>query len=91
MSAARPSAGAEPRGARPYHWLAALPAVGMLAGIPFANRVEPYVLGLPFLLFWILAWVVVTSGVMGVIYALDQAHARRAGAPADGAPGGGRP
>ncbi len=67
---------------RAYHWLAALPALGMLGGVPFANRVEPFVLGLPFLLFWILLWVVVTSGIMGLIYALDQAGARRrAGTP----------
>ncbi len=64
---------------RAYHWLAALPALCMLGGVPFANRVQPYVLGLPFLLFWILLWVVVTSGVMGLIYALDEAAARRAG------------
>ena len=44
----------------------------MLGGLPLANRVEPYVLGLPFLLFWIVAWVLITSGVMGLIYALDR-------------------
>ena len=44
----------------------------MLGGVPFANRVEPYVLGLPFLLFWIVLWVVMTSVVMGVVYALDR-------------------
>lgn len=70
---------------RAYHWLAALPAVFMLGGVPFANRVEPYVLGLPFLLFWILLWVVLTSGVMGLIYALDEADARRAGGAGGGA------
>jgi hypothetical protein len=46
-------------------------------GIPFANRTEPYVLGLPFLLFWILAWVVSTSALMGVVYALDEAGRAR--------------
>jgi hypothetical protein len=44
----------------------------MLGGVPFANRVEPYVFGLPFLLFWIVAWVLITSAVMGLIYALDR-------------------
>jgi hypothetical protein len=57
---------------RPYHAAAAVPTLGLLAGIPFANRVEPYVLGLPFLLFWIVAWVVATSGIMGVIWLLDR-------------------
>jgi hypothetical protein len=58
---------------RAHRWLALLPAIGMLAGAPFANRVEPYIFGLPFLLFWIVAWVVITSLVMGIIYALDRA------------------
>jgi hypothetical protein len=60
---------------RPYHWLALLPPAAMLGGIPFANRTEPFVLGLPFLLFWIALWVVLTSPVMALIYALDQAAA----------------
>ena len=51
----------------------------MLGGMPFANRVRPYVLGLPFLLFWITAWVVLTSVIMGTIYALDRARERDAG------------
>ena len=72
---------------RPYHWLAALPALCMLGGVPFANRVEPYVLGLPFLLFWILLWVVATSGVMGLIYALDERAAGGADAAAAASPG----
>ena len=61
---------------RRHRWLAILPAVGMLGGVPFANRAEPYVLGLPFLLFWIVAWVLLTSAIMGTILALD----RRSGA-----------
>jgi hypothetical protein len=56
---------------RPYHALALLPPIGLLGGIPFANRVEPYIRGLPFLLFWIVAWVVATSAIMGVIWLLD--------------------
>ena len=68
------------RPGRAYHWLAAVPALCLLGGIPFANRLEPFVLGLPFLLFWILLWVVLTSAVMGLIYALDERAARRRGA-----------
>ena len=56
---------------RPYHILALLPTLGLLGGIPFANRVEPYVLGLPFLLFWVVMWVVMTSVIMAIITALD--------------------
>jgi hypothetical protein len=56
---------------RRYRWLAAIPTLGMLGGVPFANRVHPYVLGLPFLLAWIVVWVVITSAVMALIYLLD--------------------
>ena len=55
---------------RPYRWLAVLPTLGLLGGVPFANRVRPYVLGLPFLLAWIVAWVVATSLIMALIFAL---------------------
>lgn len=51
--------------------LALLPFLGVLGGISFANQVQPYVLGLPFILFWIVLWVVLTSGIMWVIYRLD--------------------
>ena len=59
---------------RPYHILAAVPTVGLLGGIPWANRVEPYVLGLPFLLFWVVMWVVTTSAIMLLITTLDARH-----------------
>ncbi len=59
---------------RPYHVLALLPTVGLLGGVTFANRVEPYVLGLPFLLFWVVMWVVATSGIMALITTLDSRH-----------------
>ena len=61
---------------RAHRWLALLPVIGMLGGVPFANRVEPYVLGLPFLLFWIVAWVLLASAIMALIAALDHARDR---------------
>ena len=51
--------------------LGVLPFLGILGGIVFANRVEPYVLGMPFILFWIVLWVVLTSAIMAIIYNLD--------------------
>ncbi len=54
--------------------LAVLPFVGMLVLIPFVNRVEPYILDLPFLLFWIVLWVVITSVCMTVVYFTDPAN-----------------
>ncbi|MEZ0604097.1 DUF3311 domain-containing protein [Paraburkholderia sp. IW21] len=51
--------------------LAALPFIGMLLGVPFVNRVEPLVLGMPFVLAWIVMWVVLSAIIMAIIYRLD--------------------
>lgn len=58
-----------------HRWLAALPALLILVGVPFANRVHRLVLGLPFLLFWIVGCVVLTSVVMAWVGRLDERHA----------------
>jgi hypothetical protein len=68
-------AGAEsPAGFRPraYHLLALVPSIGMLGGVPFANRVHTLVFGLPVLLLWILLWVLATAACMTVLYRIDQ-------------------
>jgi len=45
-------------------WLAralgAVPFLMLVFALPFVNRVEPVILGLPFVLFWIAAWVALT-------------------------------
>ncbi len=73
---------------RPHHGLAALPAAAIAIGVPFANRVHAYVLGLPFLLFWMLACVVLTSVVMAIVGALDRREAARRTPPPERAPRG---
>jgi hypothetical protein len=59
-----------------------VPAVALVAGLPFVNRLEPTVLGLPFLLFWILGWVSITPVFLGAAYYLSGPTPDRA---ADGA------
>ncbi|CAG4888799.1 DUF3311 domain-containing protein [Paraburkholderia saeva] len=54
-----------------FRLLAALPFIGILLGIPFVNRVEPLVLGMPFVLAWIVFWVVAGAVIMGIIYRFD--------------------
>jgi hypothetical protein len=72
---------------RAYRLLALLPPVAVLAGVPLANRVHRYVLGMPFLLFFIVACVLLTSAVMAVIGALERRDdARGAVAPPEGRP-----
>lgn len=51
--------------------LALVPFVGLCVAIPFVNRVTPYVLGLPFFVFWVGLWSVLTSVCMAGVYLLD--------------------
>jgi cation transporter-like permease len=56
---------------RTIYLLALLPFAALLIGPFFLNRVEPTILGLPFLLAWCVAWVVLTSAIMAVIFRFD--------------------
>ena len=58
--------------------LAALPFIGILLGVPFVNRVEPLVLGMPFVLGWIVLWVILIAIIMGIIYRLDPTNRQTA-------------
>lgn len=51
--------------------LGVVPFAGVLGGVYFANRTEPYVLGMPFLLFWVSLWAVLTSALLAAVYLLD--------------------
>lgn len=51
--------------------LIAVPFIGFLGLLPWANRIEPYVLGLPFLLFWLVLWMVISPLLLMVVYKLD--------------------
>ncbi|MDR4434655.1 DUF3311 domain-containing protein [Bacillus tequilensis] len=53
------------------HILAALPFIGILLGTPFANKVTPYVFGMPFILAYIVIWALLTSALMAIVYVLD--------------------
>jgi hypothetical protein len=54
--------------------LALVPIAMLTIAIPFVNHVEPRLFGLPFLLVWILAWIVLTPGVMLLIRRMDAAR-----------------
>ncbi|AFU16854.1 membrane protein [Bacillus thuringiensis MC28] len=54
--------------------LALIPVLCLVVGPVFANSVTPYVLGMPFLLFWVLLSVLITSLCMGVVYVFDPAN-----------------
>lgn len=51
---------------------ALVPVLALTLGIPFANRLEPRILGLPFLLAWIVGWIILTPMVMATIHWLGR-------------------
>lgn len=59
-------------------FLTLIPVVGILGGAFFANRIAPFVLGLPFFVFWVSAWAVATALIMALVYLLDPTNRRRA-------------
>lgn len=54
-----------------YRLLAVIPFITLVFVIPYINREEPYIFGLPFLLFWIAVWVLISSIIMWFIYWLE--------------------
>ncbi len=58
------------------HILAALPFIGLLLGIPFANKVTPYLFGMPFILAYVVMWALLTSVLMAIVYVLDKENNR---------------
>ncbi|MBV8369052.1 MAG: DUF3311 domain-containing protein [Candidatus Eremiobacteraeota bacterium] len=54
---------------RPLAVLCALiPTLALTVGVVLANRLEPRILGLPFVLAWIVAWVLITPAFMWIAY-----------------------
>ncbi len=54
--------------------LAVLPFLAMLVGPFFVNRVTPTILGMPFLLAWLVAWILLTAAIMAIIFRFDPAN-----------------
>lgn len=52
--------------------LAGVPVVALTIAVPFVNRVEPRILGLPFLLAWIAFWVIVTPAFVWGLGRVDR-------------------
>jgi hypothetical protein len=48
-----------------------IPFIGMCFSVPLWDRVHPFVLGLPFNLFWLIAWIVLTSACMWAAYRVE--------------------
>ena len=47
---------------------AVIPALALTLGVALVDRLEPRILGLPFVLAWIVAWVLLAPAFMWVAY-----------------------
>jgi hypothetical protein len=56
--------------------LGLIPFLGMCFSVPLWDRVHPFVLGLPFNLFWLIAWIVLTSLCLWAAYRVESGRAR---------------
>ncbi|MBV8066926.1 MAG: DUF3311 domain-containing protein [Candidatus Eremiobacteraeota bacterium] len=52
--------------------LAAIPIVALTIAVPLVNRVEPRFLGMPFLLGWIVGWVLLTPAFLWTVARLER-------------------
>lgn len=68
--------------------LALIPFVAMCFSVSLWDRVEPMLLGLPFNLFWLICWIVLTTFCLWIAYRLESPADRLPMAPKK--PAGGR-
>ncbi|MFH1574938.1 MAG: DUF3311 domain-containing protein [Acidobacteriota bacterium] len=60
------------RGTRYALLLACIPVTMLVFMLPLVNRIEPRVLGLPFLLFWLSLWVFLTPFFLLAAYVVER-------------------
>ncbi len=52
--------------------LALIPFAGMCFSVPLWDRVTPRVFGLPFNMFWPLAWLFLMPAIMSLVYRIEK-------------------
>jgi len=50
----------------------AIPFLTLVLALPFVNRIHPMIFGLPFLLFWIVGWVLLTPFFLYLAYRVEK-------------------
>jgi hypothetical protein len=68
-----------PKGTKIALGFASIPFLMLILGLPFVNRVKPYVFGLPFLLFWIVFWVFLTPFILMAAYWVEKKFNKNGG------------
>jgi len=54
--------------------LGAIPFITLVFALPLVNRIKPVILGLPFLLFWMLFWVALTPVILFFAYKVEKKY-----------------
>jgi uncharacterized protein DUF3311 len=54
-----------------------VPFFGMCFSVPLWDRTTPMILGLPFNLFWLIAWIVISSGCMALANRIEEGRKKR--------------
>lgn len=60
------------QGKRVALFLGSIPFLTLTFALPLVNRVEPIIIGLPFILFWIVLWVFLTPFILMAAYWLEK-------------------
>jgi len=60
------------KGTRIALLLGAVPFVTLVLALPFVNRIKPVILGFPFVLFWIVLWVLLTPLFLFLAYKVEK-------------------
>lgn len=62
------------RGTKYALFIGAVPFITLVFALPFVNRVEPFILGIPFVLFWIIFWVALTPLLLFAAYRCEKRY-----------------
>jgi hypothetical protein len=68
-----------PKGTKIALRFALIPFLTLVLALPFVNRERPFVFGLPFLLFWIVFWVLLTPFILMAAYWAERKFNRNGG------------
>jgi len=66
-----------PRPAPAALLLASIPFAGVCFSVPLWDRIEPMILGVPFNVFWLIAWIVLSPLCLWAAYRIETARASR--------------
>jgi hypothetical protein len=58
-----------------------IPFASMCFSVTLWDRIHPMILGMPFNLFWLSAWIVLSSGCMAYAHHLESGHEKEARKP----------